>query len=151
MSTFSVILESEKLQTSQSVAICCQDYTVRARILKFVSFFLIAEFKKLFNKFSKSIQCGEIFSKRAFSFQYTCFFTRYLKFIYSEKATKFCEIFPLLLTTVDTVKSKGKISQNFVAFSEYMYFNRKVYGCNEKRSYYFLRSHVTLTQIYFLK
>ena len=38
-----------------------------------------------------------------------------LKFIYSEKATKFCEIFPLLLTAVHTVKSKGKISQNFVA------------------------------------
>ena len=45
-----------------------------------------------------------------------------VKFIYSEKATKFCEIFPLLLTTVHTVKSKGKISQNFVAFSEYMNF-----------------------------
>ena len=44
-------------------------------------------------------------------------------FIYSEKATKFGEIFPLLLTTVHTtVKSKGKISQNFVAFSEYMNF-----------------------------
>ena len=28
-----------------------------------------------------------------------------LKFIYSEKATKFCEIFTLLLTTVHTVKS----------------------------------------------
>ena len=35
-----------------------------------------------------------------------------LKFIYSEKATKFCKIFPLLLTTVHTVKSKGKISHN---------------------------------------
>ena len=45
-----------------------------------------------------------------------------LKFIYSEKATKFCEIFPLLLTTVHTVKRKGKIPQNFVAFSEYMNF-----------------------------
>ena len=45
-----------------------------------------------------------------------------VKFIYSEKATKFCEIFPLLLTTVHTVKSKGNISQNFVAFSEYMNF-----------------------------
>ena len=42
--------------------------------------------------------------------------------IYSSKATKFCEIFPLLLTTVHTVKSKGKISQNFVAFSEYVNF-----------------------------
>ena len=38
-----------------------------------------------------------------------------LKFIYSEKATKFSKIFPLL-----TVKSKGKISQNFVARSEYI-------------------------------
>ena len=46
----------------------------------------------------------------------------YVKFIHSEKATKFCEIFPLLLTTVHTVKSKGKISQNVVAFSEYMNF-----------------------------
>ena len=46
----------------------------------------------------------------------------YLKFIYSEKVTKFCEIFTLLLTTVHTVKSKVKISHNFVAFSEYMNF-----------------------------
>ena len=45
-----------------------------------------------------------------------------LKFIYSEKATKFCEIFTLLLTTVYTVKIKVKISQNFVAFSEDMNF-----------------------------
>ena len=39
-----------------------------------------------------------------------------VKFIYSEKA--------LLLNAVHTVKSKGKISQNFVAFSEYMNFNK---------------------------
>ena len=52
-----------------------------------------------------------------------------LNFIYSEKATKFCEIYLLLLTTVHTVKSKGKISQNFVAFSEYMNFKDSVvYG-----------------------
>ena len=48
-----------------------------------------------------------------------------LKFIYSEKATKFVEILPLLLTTVHTVKSKGKILPNFVAFSEYMNFKTK--------------------------
>ena len=47
-----------------------------------------------------------------------------LKFIYSEKATKFCEIFTLLLSYVLPVKSKVKISQNFVAFSEYMNFKR---------------------------
>ena len=43
-----------------------------------------------------------------------------VKFVYSEKATKFCEISTLLLSTVHTDKSK--ISQNFVAFSEYMNF-----------------------------
>ena len=58
----------------------------------------------------------------------------HLKFIYSEKATKFCEIFPLLLTTVHTVKSKGKISQNFVAFSEYMNFNRKSWRETERNN-----------------
>ena len=53
-----------------------------------------------------------------------------LKFIYSEKATKFSKIFPLLLTVV---KSKGKISQNFVAFSEYMNFTSRFltkFTCN---------------------
>ena len=69
------------------------------------------------------------------------FYLVYVKFIYSEKATKFCEIFPLLLTVCTAVKSKGKISQNFVAFSEYMNFiilnfviavgkkSRKIYRC----------------------
>ena len=50
-----------------------------------------------------------------------------VKFIYSEKATKFCEIYPLLLTVCTVVKSKGKISQNFVAFSKYMNF--KMFHC----------------------
>ena len=45
-----------------------------------------------------------------------------LKFIYSEKATKFCEISTLLLSYVVPVKIKVEISQNFVAFSEYMHF-----------------------------
>ena len=45
-----------------------------------------------------------------------------LKFVYSEKATQFCEISTLLLSTVHTDKSKVEISQNFVAFSEYMNF-----------------------------
>ena len=49
------------------------------------------------------------------------------KFIYSEKATKFYEISTLLLTTVHTVKCKVEISQNFVAFSEYMNFTVRVH------------------------
>ena len=40
-----------------------------------------------------------------------------VKFICSEKATKFCEIFTFLLTVCTVVKSKVKISQYFVAFS----------------------------------
>jgi hypothetical protein len=43
-----------------------------------------------------------------------------LKFIYSEKATNFCKISNVDLSYVVTVKSTMKISQNFVAFSEYM-------------------------------
>ena len=46
-----------------------------------------------------------------------------MKFIYSKKATKFCEIFTLLLSYAVPVKSKVKISQNFVAIAEYMNFN----------------------------
>ena len=49
-----------------------------------------------------------------------------VKFIYSEKGTKFCKISTLLLSYEVPVKSKVKISQNFVAFSEYMNFNRTV-------------------------
>ena len=50
------------------------------------------------------------------------------KFIYSEKATRFCEIFTLLLSYGVPVKSKLIISQNFVAFSEYMNFTWKTSG-----------------------
>ena len=45
-----------------------------------------------------------------------------VKFIYSEKATKFCEISTVDLSYVVTGKSTVDISQNFVAFSEYMNF-----------------------------
>ena len=47
--------------------------------------------------------------------------------IYSEKDTKFCEISTLLLFYVVPVKSKVEISQNFVAFSEYMNFTTILY------------------------
>ena len=45
-----------------------------------------------------------------------------LKFIYSQKATKFCKISTVDLSYVEPVKSTVEISQNFVAFSEYMNF-----------------------------
>ena len=48
----------------------------------------------------------------------------YLKLIYSEKAAKFCKISSVDLSYVVTVKSMVEISQNFVAFSEYMNFTR---------------------------
>ena len=46
-----------------------------------------------------------------------------LKFIYSEMVTNFCEFSTVDLSYVVTVKSTVEISQNFVAFSEYMNFN----------------------------
>ena len=45
-----------------------------------------------------------------------------VKFVYSEKATKFYKITTLLLSTVHTDKSRVEILQNFVAFSEYTNF-----------------------------
>ena len=45
-----------------------------------------------------------------------------VKFIYSEKDTKFCEISTLLLTGTTLVKSKVESSHDFVAFSKYMNF-----------------------------
>ena len=45
-----------------------------------------------------------------------------IKFIYSEKATQFCEISIEDLSFIVTVKSTVEILQNFVAFSEYLNF-----------------------------
>ena len=48
-----------------------------------------------------------------------------IKFIYSEKATRFCEIFAVDLSFVVSVKSTVEIAQNFVAFSENINFTSK--------------------------
>ena len=48
-----------------------------------------------------------------------------LKFIYSEKATKFCEISTVDLTVTTLDKSMVEILQQFVAFSEYMKFKTR--------------------------
>ena len=45
-----------------------------------------------------------------------------VKFIYSEKATKVCEISTVDLTVTTKDKSTVEISQKFVAFSECMNF-----------------------------
>ena len=47
-------------------------------------------------------------------------FLELVKFIYSEKAKKFCEISTLLLSYLVPFKTKMEILQTFVAFSEYM-------------------------------
>ena len=44
------------------------------------------------------------------------------KFVYSEKATKFCKISTVDLSYVVPVKSTVEISQKFVVFSKYMNF-----------------------------
>ena len=45
-----------------------------------------------------------------------------LKFIYSEKAAKFCEIFPLLLTIVHTYNWKGFHVESCTIFASKYYF-----------------------------
>ena len=86
--------------------------------------------KQMPKKYQHEVKCP--LSKRQ-RFLYDDFMSRakvtlkFVKFIYSEKVTKFCEIFTLLLSYVVPVKSKLKISQNFVAFSEYMNFKRMSY------------------------
>ena len=61
-----------------------------------------------------------------------------LKFIYSEKATKFCKISTIDLSYVVPVKSTVEISQNFVAFSEYMNFMNQsiLYKVGMKKKHY---------------
>ena len=49
---------------------------------------------------------------------------QFVMFVFSEKATHFYKIFNADLSYVATVKSRLEISQNFVAFSEFMNFNR---------------------------
>ena len=50
-----------------------------------------------------------------------------VNFIYSEKATKYYKNSTVDLFYVVPVKSTVEISQNFVAFSEYMKFTMKMY------------------------
>ena len=52
-----------------------------------------------------------------------------IKFIYTEKATNFCEISTVNLSYVLTVD----ISQNFVAFSVYIIFNKELIKANSRK------------------
>ena len=61
-----------------------------------------------------------------------------LKFIYFEKATKFCEISTLEVAVCSTVKSKAEIMQNFVALSEYMNFKRDFQFKSVRRDFQFM-------------
>ena len=49
-----------------------------------------------------------------------------VKFIYSEKAMKFCDISTVHLSYVVPFQSMVDILQNFVAFSEYLNFIRMI-------------------------
>ena len=84
------------------------------------------------------------------AFQTSIFTFIYVKFIYSEKDIKFCEISTVLLAYV--VKSKVEISQNFVAFSEYINF---IYIGNKnnakRRNISSLRFHQLCRNLYWKK
>ena len=67
-----------------------------------------------------------------------------LKFMYSAKATKFCKISTVDLSYVVPVKSKVKILQNFVAYSEYMNFKVQLFFEGHK----YVHNHPYAFEIY---
>ena len=82
-------------------------------------------------------------NKAFFPIQHIAKISIILKFMYLfEKATKFCEIFTLLLSYAVPVKSKVKISQNFVAFSEYMNFKHEQFVRNRIKKVDFIFNHL---------
>ena len=83
----------------------------------------IEEFRPLQTDKQKSKPIIAIFQNVVSCGSSSSIYSWFIKFIYSEKATKFCQIYTLILSYVVPVKSKVTISQNFVAFSEYMNFN----------------------------
>ena len=90
-------------------------------------YFLIFQKNHIFEDFLNDLYCApSILFVLLHHWRVNVILASHLKFIYSEKATQFCEIFTLFLTTVHAVKSKVKISQNFVAFSEYMNFKNSL-------------------------
>ena len=72
----------------------------------------------------KRVECGTNFRHRRYKerCKIVASSSSASKFIYSDMATKLCEIFTSLLTGTTYEKSKIKISQNFVVFSEYTNF-----------------------------
>ena len=88
--------------------------------------FMSQESKKCITSFSSKIfllgKLSQLTRKKPKVNKQICFSRWLVKFICSEKATKFCEIFTLLLSYVVPVKSKVKNLLNFVAFSECMNF-----------------------------
>ena len=105
--------------------------TTRSRFVKlsFKTWYYGSLYFKIIILGGSSAQVSKLWrSKKLQSIEITIFLAlaRKLKFICSEKATKFFEIFTFLLSYLVPVKSKIKISQSFVAFLEYMNFNCQV-------------------------
>ena len=93
-----------------------------APLLLFLTFMKFGYFMQVFlQNWTKATTISSS-NRKPFPVFNTCTSIKFIYYRYSEKTTKFCEISTLLLTTVHTVKSKVEISQNFVAFSEYMNF-----------------------------
>ena len=100
-------------------------------VCKYVTiyYFIVFEFWFLIRPFQQIMDFTEWKNLYAYCVKWFCLVKKklqkyfgWLKFIYSEKATKFFEISTLLLSVCTVDKSKVEISQNFVAFSEYTNF-----------------------------
>ena len=99
------------LQIQQYCRLCTIEYVSLLKIAGWRSIY--SEWRTLTTSQNSGISTYSVFGRCA---------ERYVKFIYSEKATKVCEISTVLLSYVAPVKSKVEILQNFVAFSECMNF-----------------------------
>ena len=82
-------------------------------------------FRALVSHRSTGVQSSQFLKlgKSAPTYFFKLCYKVHMNILTSEKATEFCAIFNLLLTGTTQNKSKVEISQNFVAFSEYMNFS----------------------------
>ena len=70
-----------------------------------------------------------------------------VKFRYSEKATKFCEISALLFSVCTVDKSKVEISKIFVAFSEYTNFTMVLWSHDILKGHHLTNQNLIATTL----
>ena len=98
--------------------------------------------------FGEKSEVGQLFTTWKTNSKLSRYFKVHI-FCLSEKARKFCEISTLLLTVLDTDKSKVEISQNFMAFSEFLTkYNQKT---SFVKTIWFVKRFIKAQKSFFIK